>query len=85
MYIVVGEELQKRFRFYKATTEGPGATEPRHLAVQERFTEFAQWLHNMLPSDRSSTMMFSRLEEASMWAHKAIGFDVPLDYEGPMV
>lgn len=66
------EEIEHRFGFHKATIEGPEATLPKHRDTRLKFREFAEWLDKVLPDGRAKAVMFTELENASMWAHKAI-------------
>lgn len=66
------EEIEHRFGFHKATIEGPEATLPKHRDTRLEFREFAEWLDEVLPDGRAKAVAFTELENASMWAHKAI-------------
>lgn len=66
------EEIEHRFGFHKATVEGPNATLPRHRDTRLLFREFAERLDEILPAGRAKSVAFTELENASMWAHKAI-------------
>lgn len=66
------EEIEHRFGFHKATIEGPEATLPKHRDTRLKFREFAEWLDEVLPDGRAKAVAFTELENASMWAHKAI-------------
>lgn len=72
------DEIHHRFGFHKATVEGENATLPRHRDVRLKFMEFAQWLDVMVTDGRAKSVMFTELETASMWAHKAIAEEAPL-------
>lgn len=77
------EEIENRFGFHKATLEGPEATLPRHRDVRMKFREFAEFLDIMVTDSRAKSVMFTELENASMWAHKAIAENAPLVGEEP--
>lgn len=77
------EEIENRFGFHKATLEGPEATLPRHRDVRLKFREFAEFLDIMVTDSRAKSVMFTELENASMWAHKAIAENAPLVGEEP--
>lgn len=72
------DEIEHRFGFHKATIEGPGATLPKHRDTRLRFREFAEWLDRVLPEGRAKSVTFTELENASMWAHKAIAETAPV-------
>jgi hypothetical protein len=65
-------DLENRFGFRNATTEGPNPTAQKHLDVRETFIEFADFLNNTLPDGRAKSIAMTELETASMWAHKAL-------------
>jgi hypothetical protein len=76
------EEIQKRFGFHKATIEGPDATQPKHAYLRRQFTMFSEMLSTVLESpSREASLAFTKLEEASMYAHKAIAATAPLAEE----
>lgn len=77
------EEIENRFGFHKATVEGPEATLPRHRDVRLKFREFAEFLDIMVTDSRAKSVMFTELENAAMWAHKAIAENAPLVGEEP--
>ena len=72
------DEIENRFGFHKATIEGDNATLPKHTRVRLLFREFAGRLDEVLGDGRAKTISFTHLEDASMWAHKAIAEDAPL-------
>ena len=73
------DEIENRFGFHKATIEGNNATLPRHTQVRLLFREFANKLDEILGDEtRPKAVCFTELENASMWAHKAIAEDAPL-------
>ena len=76
------EEIQNRFGFHKATVEGPNATLPKHRDTRLKFREFAEWLDETVPDGRAKSVMFTKLEDASMWAHKSLAEGAPLVKEG---
>lgn len=71
-------EIEHRFGFHKATIEGDNATLPKHRDVRVVFRDFAEFLDGVLPDGRAKNVMFTELENASMWAHKAIAEHAPL-------
>jgi len=72
------EEIEHRFGFHKATIEGANATLPKHRDTRLKFREFAEFLAATLPDGRAKAVMFTELESASMWAHKAIAETAPV-------
>jgi hypothetical protein len=72
------DEIENRFGFHKATIEGPEATLPKHREVRILFREFAERLDGILGDGRAKSTMFTHLEDASMWSHKAIAEGAPL-------
>jgi hypothetical protein len=72
------DEIEHRFGFHKATVEGDNATLPQHRVTRLEFREFAKFLDKLLPDGRAKSVMFTELENASMWAHKAIAEKAPL-------
>lgn len=75
-------EIEHRFGFHKATIEGENATLPKHRDVRLKFREFAEFLDEIAPEGRAKSVMFTELENASMWAHKAIAETAPALPEG---
>lgn len=75
------EEIENRFGFHKGTVEGPDATAPKHAGLRKRFVALAQELDEVVPDSRAKTVMFTELETAAMWAHKAIAEKAPLVHE----
>lgn len=72
------EEIENRFGFHKATIEGDNATLPKHTELRLAFREIAEYLDDVLPKSRAKSTAFTELENASMWAHKAIAEEAPL-------
>lgn len=75
-------EIEHRFGFHKATVEGAEATLPKHRDVRLAFRAFAAQLDEVCPPGRAKAVMFTELENASMWAHKAIAETAPAVTEG---
>ena len=71
-------EIEHRFGFHKATIEGDNATLPKHRDTRLLFREFAEKLDKILPGGRAKSVMFTELENASMWAHKSIAETAPV-------
>lgn len=72
------DEIEHRFGFHKGTIEGPNATAPKHRDTRLKFREFAEYLDEVLPEGRAKSVAFTELENASMWAHKAIAETAPV-------
>lgn len=71
-------EIEHRFGFHKATIEGDNATLPLHRDTRLAFRKFAEYLDEVLPAGRAKSVAFTELENASMWAHKAIAETAPV-------
>jgi hypothetical protein len=79
---VIGRnEIENRFGFHKATIEGENATVPRHTELRVLFRKFAERLDEILEDGRAKSISFTHLEDASMWAHKAVAEKAPLENE----
>lgn len=72
------EDIEHRFGFHKATIEGANATLPLHRNLRIEFRKFAQFLEDTLPDGRAKAVVFTELENTSMWAHKAVAELSPL-------
>lgn len=71
-------EIAQRFGFHRATIEGPEATLPRHTMLRRAYIAFVGDLNRVLPEGRYSDLAMDCMENASMWAHKAIASKAPL-------
>lgn len=76
--MIGAKEIENRFGFHRGTIEGENATAPRHADLRKRFREFAEHLDEVLPDGRAKYVAFTELENASMWAHKAIAEQAPI-------
>lgn len=74
-------EIEHRFGFHKATVEGDNATLPRHRELRLAYKQFAAVLDRELPDSREKSLVFTALQEASMWSHCAVAMDAPLVVE----
>ena len=79
--MIGNDEIENRFGFHKGTIEGPNATAPRHAKLRRQFVEFASMLDETLEDSREKSLVFTALQEASMWAHFGIAKDAPLVQE----
>jgi hypothetical protein len=70
-------DIEHRFGFHKATTEGENATLPRHTQLRRAFKALAAELDEILPDGRAKSVAFTELENASMWSHKAVAEQAP--------
>lgn len=73
------EDIEHRFGHHKATIEGENATMPLHADLRAFFKGVARSLDRRLPPGREKALAFTELETASMWAHKAIASQAPLE------
>lgn len=71
------DEIEKRF--FHATAGGPSSVDGvptaayKHDYLVRQFTMFSEMLSTTLrESSREASVAFTHLEEASIWAHKAI-------------
>ena len=71
------EEIEHRFGFHKATVEGENATLPRHREMRKAYKSFANFLDESLEDGREKSLVFTTLQEASIWTHCAIAMDAP--------
>jgi hypothetical protein len=72
------EEIRNRFGYHKGTTEGPGATAPKHKDLRQMFMDVATILDKALPHGRAFSVAMTKLQEASMWANFAIAECAPV-------
>ena len=72
------EEIEKRFGTHEATTEGENPTLPKHENARAAFMQFVLYLDERIPDGRAKNVMMTHLEDASMWANKAISYEAPL-------
>lgn len=68
-------EVQKRFIYARPSQEGIDRIEVARAA----FRELVKKLEEVLPSCRETALVWTKLEEASMWSNKALAFS--LQYE----
>lgn len=66
------DQIEDRFGFHKAAIEGPNAKAEKHAQLRVDFKAVASLLNDRMPEGRYKSLMMTSLEEASMWAHKAL-------------
>lgn len=69
------EELEKRFYAKTPTAESLEV----HQAVRGAYLVWAAFLDEYLPDGRAKELAMTDLENSSMWAHKAIAQDDPIN------
>ena len=67
-------EIQNRFGYHAGTE----VTAPQHKLCRQKFAEVAEFLDALLPSGRAKALALTELENAAMWANKAIAEQAPL-------
>lgn len=67
-------EILSRFGYHKGTE----TTMPIHRSVRSHFIQLATTLDDILPSGRAKSLAFTALEEAEMWANKAVAEMAPV-------
>lgn len=83
-YTSLGEtDIAHRFGTHQATVEGEDATLYFHHQIRALFEEFGNKIDSLLPSGRAKSVVFTELETASMWAHKATAERAPLVVDTP--
>lgn len=70
----VNEQLTHSFGYHKPDE----ATAKVLTEIRERSLEHAKWLASVLPPSRERSLAFTKLEESSMWAVKALVLRCPL-------
>lgn len=73
------DELKNRFGTHKATIEGPNPSAKIHGDLREVFLELAIYIDTVLPAGRAKSLALTHLEDASMWSHKTLAAEDPLD------
>ena len=71
---ITDTDITNRFGYHRATSE----TGPLHHEFRETVIEFAKFLNAILPDGRAKATAFTRLEDCSMWANKAISEQAPV-------
>lgn len=66
------DETEIRFGYHKPVTNGYYNTPEMHADLRVEFRKFDRHLDIILPAGREKDIARERLEEVSMWSHKAI-------------
>jgi hypothetical protein len=66
-------EVQKRFEYQKPSAEGIARIEAARAVLRNAVVE----LEKILPPCRETALVWTKLEEASMWANKGLAFHAP--------
>ena len=73
------QEILRRFGTHKPTVSGPNPTSQYHAKLRLQFIRLAAVLEAALPDGREKDQAFTALENASMWAHKSVATQAPVD------
>lgn len=68
------DEIEHRFGYHRPSSETAGV----HIDLRLRFRRMAEDLDALLPPGRAKSVAFTELENAAMWAHKAIALQDPV-------
>jgi len=69
------EEIAKRFG---TTATEPEGTVDEHRELRGQFIRVAQYLDVVMPDSREKSLAMTQLEDAAMWANKALAQWLPL-------
>ena len=72
-------EIRNRWGFHPATPE----TAPQHEAVREAFVALAEFLDTLLPDGRAKSLVWTNLQNASMWANFCVAEQAPVEMDLP--
>ena len=67
--MLLPHEIDMRFNHLPPNTD---EVVSQHQAVRQEIRRLAHALNELLPASRETSMVFSRLEEASYWAHASV-------------
>ena len=65
------QQIEQRFGDHAAALESPSNPE-KHQQLRDIWKDFAKYLDMTLEDGRTKSLMFTELESASMWSHKAL-------------
>lgn len=65
------QQIEQRFGNHAAALETPSNPE-EHQKLRDIWKDFAKYLDVTLEDGRTKSLMFTELESASMWSHKAL-------------
>jgi hypothetical protein len=78
--VSLGEvEVENRFGYHRPTLENAQT----HIDLRISFRRFAEYLDATIPAGRAKNVAFERLEDASMWSHKAVAELAPVVTDEP--
>lgn len=79
------DEIRSRFSQHRAELELDQQQQRiDHLTVQEEFIAISKFLDSILPDGRAKDISMTHLEDASMWANKAIAHQHPVVPDRPL-
>jgi len=65
---------EESFGFHPATDN----SRDQHSGLRKKFIDFVNDLDSVLPDGREKALVKTNIEQAAMWAHKAIALTDPL-------
>lgn len=74
-------ELEERFGYHRPIAGGTVDTVEQHRALRVDFISFAKMLNRELPDGRAKAVALTQLEDAAMWAHKAVAMQDPVSFD----
>lgn len=78
---ITPEEIYERMGYHPATPQ----TAPMHNDVRDKVIALALEVIDLVPAGREQSLVVTHLEEALMWANKAIARLTPVDRSTPAV
>lgn len=73
------EEIRNRWGFHA----GNETTIPQHERIRSGFMAFAEFLDEVVPDGRAKALVFTKLQEASMWANFGVAEQAPVVSSSP--
>lgn len=64
-------QIEQRFGDHAAALESPSKPE-EHQKLRDIWKDVARYLDSVLEDSRTKSLMFTDLETAAMWSHKAL-------------